>query len=174
WLETLRSQMPVLPEEWRRKFIKEYNLPEYDAGVLTDNREVAEYFDNLCQHTKNYKSASNWLMGPVKSYLNDNKVDMAKFPLGPEKIAELITLIDNKKVSYSSASQLLFPEWIKNPEQDAEKIAEKLNLIQESDEDSLSAIVEEVVASFPDKVKAYRNGKKGLIGMFMGEVMKAT
>lgn len=174
WLEELKLKMPVLPESWREKFIKEYKLPEYDAGVLTDNRELAEYFDQVCRHTRNYKSASNWLMGPVKSFLNDNKISITEFPLGPEKIAEIIGLIEANKMSYTSASQQLFPEWIKQPAQKAIDVAEKLNLIQESDEDSLSVVVEKIIAGFPDKVKAYKNGKKGLIGMFMGEVMKAT
>ncbi len=174
WLDEIRNELPVLPEQWRTKFIEEYGLPEYDTGVLTDSREIAKFFNAVCQETQNYKAASNWVMGPVKSYLNDHKIGIDDFPLTPKKLAELIELIDSGKISYSSASQQLFSAWIKTPKIAALEIAEKLNLIQESDSDSLEEVVREVVDKFPDKVKEYNKGKKGLIGMFMGEVMKAT
>lgn len=174
WLEQLKQQMPVLPETWRTKFIDVYGLPEYDAGVLTDSRDIAEYFDEVCSCTGNYKSASNWVMGPVKSHLNDNKLSLKEFPLKPGQLAELIAMIDQGKISFTSASQQLFPVWLLQPEKTAIKIAEQLNLIQESDENSLLSIVEEVIANYPEKVKEYRSGKKGLLGMFMGEVMKAS
>jgi len=174
WLDEVRSQMPVLPEQWWNKFTAEYGLPEYDTGVLTESKEIAEFFDEICQHTQNYKAASNWVMGPIKSLLNDNKINIKEFSLRPEQVAELISLIDKGKVSYTSASQQLFTEWLTNPKLRALDVAEKLNLIQESDSNSLSNVIEEVVGMFPDKVKEYNKGKKGLIGMFMGEVMKAT
>lgn len=174
WLDQLKQQIPVLPETWRTKFIDVYGLPEYDAGVLTDSRDIAEYFDEVCSCTGNYKSASNWVMGPVKSHLNDNKLSLKEFPLEPGQLAELIALIDQGKISFTSASQQLFPAWLQEPKRKAIEIAEQQNLIQESDESSLLSIVEEVIANYPDKVKEYRSGKKGLLGMFMGEVMKAS
>ncbi len=174
WLEEIKGQLPILPEEYRKKFEAEYGLPDYDIGVLIDSREIADFFDRICQSTKNYKAASNWVMGPIKSLLNDNKISINEFPLQPVQIAELIKLIDEGKISYTSASRQLFNEWLKNSSENPQAIAERLNLIQESDSDSLTKVVEEIVNKFPDKAREYNKGKKGLIGMFMGEVMKAT
>jgi len=174
WLENIQSTMPSLPRALSRKFVKEFGLPVYDAEVLTENKELALYFETVCRATKNYKAASNWLMGPVKSYLNDNNCTIASFPLKPEHIAELIQLVDSNKVSFSAASQNLLTEMVSNPGKSALELAEKLNLIQESDSNAISGLITEVLNENPDKVKAYKNGKKGLIGMFMGQVMQKS
>jgi len=174
WLDSIRAKMPPLPRELYNRFIEAYNLPVYDAQVLTDNKDVALYFEALCKHTKNYKAASNWVMGPVKSYLNELTLHVHDFPIKPEKIAAMISLVDNGSVSFSAASQKLFPALAGKPEADPLKLAEELDLIHESDHDSILPMIEEVLASYPDKVAAYRNGKKGLLGMFMGEIMKKS
>jgi aspartyl-tRNA(Asn)/glutamyl-tRNA(Gln) amidotransferase subunit B len=174
WLERLRSEMPSLPKELYDKFSKEYKLPEYDAAVLSDSKEIALYFEELCTKTNNYKAASNWVMGPVKSYLNELTLHISQFPLGTDKVAELINLVENGKVSFSVASQKVFGELIKKPNKSALEVAQELNLIQESDSASLQPIIDEVVAAYPEKVQEYRDGKKGLMGMFMGEVMKKS
>jgi aspartyl-tRNA(Asn)/glutamyl-tRNA(Gln) amidotransferase subunit B len=174
WLDSVQSSMPALPWVLFDRFVNIYQLPEYDANVLTDSKEIALFFDEICHHTQNYKAASNWMMGPVKSYLNELTLHVEDFPLKPEQIAELIALVDSGKVSFSAASQKIYNELLQNPEATALAIAEKLNLIQESDASSIKPIVEEVIAAFPDKVAAYKAGKKGLLGMFMGEVMKKT
>ncbi|CAN5403018.1 Asp-tRNA(Asn)/Glu-tRNA(Gln) amidotransferase subunit GatB [soil metagenome] len=174
WLESIKKSMPSLPQELYEKFIKEYNLSEYDALVLTDSKEIALYFDDLCTKTKNFKAASNWVMGPVKSYLNDISLHINDFPISTSQMAKLIALIDQGKISYTVASQYIYPELLKNPEKSPEQIAENLNLMQESNTDSINSVIKEVLSDFPDKVSAYKDGKKGLIGMFMGEVMKKS
>ncbi|WP_109617926.1 Asp-tRNA(Asn)/Glu-tRNA(Gln) amidotransferase subunit GatB [Sediminitomix flava] len=170
----IKASMPSLPYELVEKFTKEYGLPEYDAIVLTDNREIATYAEELFTKTSNVKSASNWLMGPIKSYLNKSDLSIDKLGLEPAKVAELIQLVDDGKVSTSVAQQELFPAFIKKPDSSAEALAQEMNLIQESGDDFIKPIIDEVLAKFPDKVKAYKKGKKGLIGMFMGEVMKLS
>jgi len=174
WLEKLRMEMPVLPVAWRRKFLEQYSLPEYDAGVLTESRAIAEFFDALCQETSNYKAASNWVMGPVKSYLKDEGLKIEDANIDVRRLAGIIRLIDEGKISFTSAAQQLFPASIQDQQDSVEQIAEKLNLIQERKEETLLPIIDEVITKFPDKVKAYKKGKKGLIGMFMGEVMKVS
>jgi aspartyl-tRNA(Asn)/glutamyl-tRNA(Gln) amidotransferase subunit B len=151
-----------------------YGLPEYDAGVLTDEKNLALYFDAICSKTKNYKAASNWLMGSVKYQLNKLGIGIADFPLKPERIVELIDLVDTNKISYSVASSKLFNEMVENPEMSAFALAEKLNLLQESNDTSILPIIEEVLAKYPDKVLAYQKGSKNLLGMFMGEVMQIS
>jgi aspartyl-tRNA(Asn)/glutamyl-tRNA(Gln) amidotransferase subunit B len=163
-----------LPHELYKQFVKEFGLPEYDANVLTDTKDIALYFEELCSKTTNYKAASNWVMGPVKSYLNELTLHVKDFPVNTDRLAELIALVDSNKVSYSVAAQKVYPLMLDGDTDSPLKIAEKLNLIQESDSDSLKPIVEEVLAKFPAKVDEYKAGKKGLLGMFMGEVMKAS
>lgn len=174
WLNSIRETMPSLPGALYERFVTEFGLPEYDAGVLTDTKEIALYFEELCKETNNYKAASNWVMGPVKSYLNELTLSIQEFPVSPKQLAELIALIDEGKVSFSVASQRIYPELLKDSSKSSLMIAQELNLIQESDEGSLKPIVEKVLAENTAKVAEYKSGKKGLMGMFMGQVMKQS
>lgn len=174
WLSSIKQELPVLPRELFHKFVNTYGLPEYDAGVLTDQKDIALWFESLCKHTDNYKSASNWMMGPIKSYLNELTLKIEDFPLKPEQIAALIALIDAGKVSFTVGSQKIYPQLIANPEKTPLEIAQELNLIQDSNEDSIKTLIEEVLSQNAAKVKEYKSGKKGLMGMFMGQVMKKS
>lgn len=174
WIEEIRSTMPALPNELHEKFTKEFGLNEYDAGVLTESKPIALYFNELTSHTKNYKAASNWVTGDIKSYLNEFAVHMEDFPVQPEAMAKLIALIDDGKVSHSAAAQKLFPELCQNPAKEPLEIAKELDLIQESDSGQLEEWVDAALAAYPDKVEEYRGGKKGVLGLFMGEVMKMS
>jgi aspartyl-tRNA(Asn)/glutamyl-tRNA(Gln) amidotransferase subunit B len=173
WLNEIRSSMPELPVVKQSRFVRQYAIPEYDAAVLTESRELAEYFEEVCRHTTSYKAASNWVMGPVKSFLNDLGVEVARFSVRPQVLAGLISLIDAGKVSYTAAAQKIFPELTKT-DRDPMQIAQELNVIQESSTDSILPIVKEVLREFPLKVEEYHNGKKGIVAMFMGEVMKRS
>jgi aspartyl-tRNA(Asn)/glutamyl-tRNA(Gln) amidotransferase subunit B len=174
WLNKIKADMPTLPQQLVNKFVNEYGLPEYDAMVITDTKEIAFYFEDLCRNTKNYKAASNWMMGPVKSYLNELTMSIAQLTITPKALAELIAVVDSGKVSFAAAAHKIFPELIKADGRSALKIAEELNLIQDSNSDSIRPIVEGVLAKYPEKVAEYKGGKKGILAMFMGEVMKAT
>lgn len=174
WLFAVKTQMPALPWELFEKFTREYHLPEYDAGVLTDSREIAEYFEATCSFTNNYKAVSNWIMGTVKSYLNENNLEISDFSVSPERLAQLIILVDEDKVSNSTAAQKIFPELLKDSVKTPLQIAEANNLIQQSNTDSLQSLIDEVLAANQPKVKEYKQGKKGLLGMFMGEIMKKS
>ncbi|HZB12839.1 MAG TPA: Asp-tRNA(Asn)/Glu-tRNA(Gln) amidotransferase subunit GatB [Chryseolinea sp.] len=174
WLNEIRSTMPALPRDLYNKYITQLSLPEYDAQVLTDSKDVALYFEELCKLTKNYKAASNWVMGPVKQYLNELPLSAEEFPIPASVLAELISLVDSGKISFSVASQRVFAELLKSPNKTALEVAQQLNLIQESNHDAIIPIIDEVLKEFPLKVEEYKNGKKGIVGMFMGEVMKRS
>ncbi|MBY0435994.1 MAG: Asp-tRNA(Asn)/Glu-tRNA(Gln) amidotransferase subunit GatB, partial [Cyclobacteriaceae bacterium] len=174
WLEKIRSHMPLLPDQLKQKLISDYQLPAYDAQVLTDEKEIAFYFMEICTHTTNFKAASNWMMGPVKSYLNDKSVSVQNFPITPAMMASLIAIIDEGVVNFSVASQKIFPVMAEHPDKSPKAIAKELDLIQESDASTLVPIVDQVIKEFPLKVEEYKNGKKGIVSMFMGEVMKRT
>jgi len=174
WLSEIKADMPVLPAVLKNKFMEEFGLPEYDADLLTESRAMAEYFEAVSGKTKNYKAVSNWIMGPIKSFLNDKGMTIDDFPIGAGKLAELIDVIDSGKINFTIASQQLFPLMAESPGLGVLDLAQRHNLVLEADEGSLAKAIEEVLSEHPDKVKAYRSGKKNLLGMFMGELMKKT
>lgn len=174
WLNKIKASMPALPRDLHLKYVNVMGLPEYDAHVITESKEMAAYFDEVCEQTNHYKAVSNWVMGPVKSYLNDHHMEADKFPVAPQALADLIDLIEEGKISFSVASQKIFPEMVKSPGKSPMELAQVLNVLQDSSYDSIQPIIDEVIKEFPLKVEEYRKGKKGIISMFMGEVMKRS
>jgi len=173
YIQSIKNNLPILPNQLHEKFKQEFGLSDYDTNILVDDKDIAHYFLELCKHTKNYKSGANMLIGPIKSYLNEKAIIINDFTVNPFRIAQLIDLIEQGKVSNSIATQKIFPELIKS-NSSAEEIAKSNNWIQESDSDSLANYIDKVIAKFPNKVEEYKAGKKGLIGLFMGEVMKLS
>lgn len=174
WLMQIRETMPALPRELYHKFTSEYALSEYDASVLTDSKDIALYTEAVCRHTKNYKAVANWMMGPVKSWLNEQQKTADQFPIQPPSLATVIDLIDLGKLNFTAASQQLFPAMLKSPQTSVENIVAELGLANAADQNSILPIIEEVIIAFPEEVKQYKKGKGALIGMFMGEVMKRS
>ncbi len=174
YIERIRKEMPALPTNLYKKYTMELGLSSYDAGVITAGRDVAQYFEALIKETSNYKSAANWMMGAVRSYTNENSVLLKDFSITPSKLAELIALIDNGKVSNSVAAQKIFPVLVNQPAKTALQVAEELNLIIDEGATDVGSFIRETLAKHPDKVKEYHNGKKGVLGLFMGEIMKLS
>ncbi len=172
-IEAIKSEMPALPRELFNRYTKEYGLSDYDAYNLTDNKGIALFYESLIQHTKNYKAAANWMMGDVKSYLNEFGYEIHEFPITVERLAALITIIDEGKVSNSVASQYIFPELLKS-DLSPLAIAENLNLIQDSSEDTLKGFILQVFEENQTEVERYKNGEKQLTGFFMGKLMKVS
>ena len=173
-LRNIRMMLPALPEERVQQYINELQLPAYDARVIAEEKDFADYFELLIKHSSNYKAAANWMLGPVKSYLNENNLSVSEFPLPSPTIAALITLIDQGKLNFSIASTKIFSALINNPERSPIEIASSLNLIQDSDQENVTGWVDEVLNKMPEKVMEYKKGKKGLIGLFVGEVKKVS
>ncbi|MHA4808360.1 Asp-tRNA(Asn)/Glu-tRNA(Gln) amidotransferase subunit GatB [Flavitalea flava] len=174
FLEKVRASLPALPEELAAKYIRDLQLTPYDAGVISDDKDTADYFEELIKETRNYKAAANWLLGPVKSSLHDQGLSLKNFPVTPGTLAGLIQLVEQDKLNFSIASSRIFPVLIKEPSRTPLDIAVSLNLIQSSDTDEIAAWVEQALAKMPDKVIEYKKGKKGLIGLFVGEVKKLS
>ena len=173
-IASIKAEMPALPRELFLKYTKELGLTEYDAFILTDNKGIALYYEALIALTKNYKAAANWMMGDIKSYLNEFGVDIEDFPLKPEKIVALINLIEQGKISSSVASQKIFPEMLKQIDKNPLELAESMNLIQDSNEDSILGFINEVIKQHPSEVERYKNGEKQLTGFLMGQLMKIS
>ncbi len=172
YIEEVKHNMPALPDELFKKFINEFNLSEYDAHNILEQKEIALYYIEITNHTTNYKGAANWLMGAVKSYLNEAAVDIADFPLKPAQIAELVSIVDEGKINITTANQQLFPALLKDNTKTALSLATELNLIISTSNDDVLAFIHEAMAKYPEKVAEYKAGKKSLTGLFMGEVMK--
>ncbi|WP_018620268.1 Asp-tRNA(Asn)/Glu-tRNA(Gln) amidotransferase subunit GatB [Spirosoma luteum] len=173
WLASVRASMPLLPAARYQQFMSTYGLPDYDASVLTDARELADYFEAVCAHTTKYKAVSNWIMGPVKGQLTEKMLRDRQFPVSAERLATLITLIEEGTVSQTAAQQV-FTLMVDQPDASPVELAQQRGLIQNRNTDALQTLVEEVLASWPDKVAQYRKGKKNLFGLFVGEVMKKS
>jgi aspartyl-tRNA(Asn)/glutamyl-tRNA(Gln) amidotransferase subunit B len=173
-IEKVKAGMPALPRELFAKFTRELGLSDYDARNLTDNKETARYFSEVIAQNVAAKAAANWILGPVKGYLNEEALDWNRLNLAPQKLAELITLVDSGKISFTAASMQVFPELILSPDKSPESIAIEKDLIQESNDDFLESIAKEVLEAWPDKVAEYQSGKKGVLGLFMGDLMKKS
>jgi aspartyl-tRNA(Asn)/glutamyl-tRNA(Gln) amidotransferase subunit B len=174
YIQKVKSQMPELPNDLMKKFINEFGLSEYDATNLTELKGIALYFNELTRHTKNFKAAANWIMGSVKSYLNENALTIEEFKVKPTTIAEIIKLIDENKISNAAATQKLFPALMETPNASPTELSQKLDILQNSNTDELQTIVNEALAKYPEKITEYKNGNVNLLGLFVGEVMKMS
>jgi len=174
WLNEIKAGMPMLPGQLLEKFVDEYAIARIDAEILTDTKELAMFYHDLCELIDDYKAAANWLIGPVKSYLNEQGKEIKETSLSVWQVAGLINLVVDNKISFSMASGEVLPHLFNDPKAQAEQIATKLNLIITSNENDIMPVIKDILKKYPDKVRAYQNGKKGLLGLFMGELMKET
>lgn len=174
WLEQIRRSIPALPKERILRYTTDWQLPEYDARVLTEEREWADYFEQTTLHTKLYKPVANWLLGPVRNWCNETGQSLAAFPLKPEALARLVELTESGQVHFSMASTRLLTALLAEPEADPQALAARLQLLQVSDTGQLEPLVAAVLEELAGKVAEYRKGKKGLLALFVGEVMKRS
>jgi aspartyl-tRNA(Asn)/glutamyl-tRNA(Gln) amidotransferase subunit B len=174
YLDSLLKALPELPEAQVQRYVMQFGLPEYDARVICDDKATADYYEQVATIVPKHKAVANWLIGPVKSTLNEQGAAMTEFPLPPAALASLIQLVEEGKVSFSIASSRIFPELLKNPAEHPLDIATRLNLLQDNNAGNIAPIIDEVLAKYPDKVAEFRSGKKGLMGLFVGEVMKLS
>jgi len=173
-IEKVKSEMPALPRDLFLKYTSQYGLSEYDASILVDSKHIALYFEQILKYTNNAKGAANFLIGEIKGYLNQNALEVTDFEITPDRIADLVNLIDSGKVSYSIASSKIFPEMFANPTLSAVELATKLNVIQDSDEGKLKEYISQVIQLNPKEVERYIAGEKQLVGFFMGQLMKIS
>ncbi len=172
WIERVRAELPELPRAKRRRFVEQYGLPEYDAGVLTASRPLADYFEAVVQAGAPAKAASNWIMSDLLGKLHAQDRDIADSPVSPDRLAELLGLIQEGTIS-GKMGKSVFTEMFDTGKSAAQVVEEK-GLKQVSDAGELEALLKDVFQRHPDEVAAYRGGKKKLLGFFVGQVMKAT
>lgn len=172
WIEKIKKDLPELPMARYRRFQKEYQLPEYDANVLTQEKAFADYFEKTVHVSKNAKSASNWIMGELLRELNDKKIDINDSPITTENLGAMILLIDSGTLSGKMAKQVFLEMWKTGKTPQA--IVDTLGLVQITDESAVAKIVDDVIAANASQVEQFRSGKDKLFGFFVGQVMKVS
>ncbi len=174
FIAEVKNNMDALPAELELQYITDKQLTPYDAAFICTDKEVMQFFEAVAQHSKHYKAVANWMQGPIKSYLNDTNTDWQDFPIGPLGIAQLVQLVADGQLNFSTAAAKLFPALVQEPQRPPLELATELNLLQSSDAGAIEQWVNEVLDAMPDKVQEYKKGKKGLLGLFTGEVKKRS
>ncbi|WP_199139347.1 Asp-tRNA(Asn)/Glu-tRNA(Gln) amidotransferase subunit GatB [Pedobacter sp. ASV12] len=172
WLSEIKANMPALPNEIAKRLMAELNLNKAEANMLAEDSELLQYFEQGRATVNQPKSLINWLLGAIRSLLSEQEIGIADYPVMPQQLAQVINLVDAKKISQQNALQQLLPALAKQPGQDATNLAEQLNLLIVENTDELNRFIEEVLAKYAPQVQAYKTGKKGVLGLFVGEVMK--
>jgi len=172
WIQKIERQMPELPDEKYSRFIKEYQLADYDAKILTSSIELANFFEETAAPLKDKKQAANWIMTTLLGMLNNKGIPIAKSPVTTTGFSELLKLIEDKKIN-ANAAKTVFEEMVETSK-DPKTIVKEKGLEQVSDQFELETMVTRVMDENPDEVAAYRDGKTKLFSFFMGRIMKKT
>jgi aspartyl-tRNA(Asn)/glutamyl-tRNA(Gln) amidotransferase subunit B len=174
YIDTIKMELPILPAAVEEKLMTQFQLSIYDASQLCESLATVHYFESAAEHTNNFKSLANWMLGPIKSYLNEAGLDYSNLGLQPNILADLIRIIDEGQFNFSVAASKILPQITDGKKTDVLAIATELNVLQVNDADTLEKWVDAAIASMPDKVIEYQKGKKGLIGLFIGAVKKIS
>jgi aspartyl-tRNA(Asn)/glutamyl-tRNA(Gln) amidotransferase subunit B len=172
WVAKIAKDLPELPLAKRERFVKDYQIPAYDAGVLTADKALAQYYEEVVRLSSSPKAASNWVMGDVLRFLNEEKRDIRNCPITPAALAEMIRLIEEGTISGKMAKDIV-EEMYKTGKLPKAIIAEK-GMVQITDEGALGAAIQKIMDANPNQLKDYRAGKDKLFGFFVGQVMKVT
>lgn len=172
WIRKVEKLMPELPDAKHSRFIKEYQLSEYDAGILTSSIDLADFFEETAAPLKDTKQAANWVMTTFLAMLNTKGISISQSPVTAAGFSKLLNLIEDGKIN-ASAAKTVFEEMAASAK-DPKTIVQEKGLEQMSDSSELKAMVQDVIAENPEEASAYRNGKTKLFSFFMGQIMKKT
>ncbi len=172
WLTRIKESIPELPTARKNRFVKQYQIPEYDAGVLTQEKALADYFEECLKHYSEPKSTSNWIMGEVLRILKEEKLSINEFNIKPINLTELIQRFDKKDITSTAAKKVLAE--MRKTGKSADEIIKTQGLVQVSDRGALEGIIEEIIKNNPKIVADYKGGKKTAAQALVGQVMRAT
>ncbi len=174
YIENIKINMGALPWQLQEQFEKEFGLNNYDAVALCTDKADADLFKAITAIQPTYKPTANWIIGPIKNYCNEHQINVANFPLQINELAQLIHYTETGAVHFNIASTKLLQACIADTSKTAQELATTLGLLQTNNTDELLDWVNQTLAEMPDKVKEYQSGKKGLIGLFAGQVKKLS
>jgi aspartyl-tRNA(Asn)/glutamyl-tRNA(Gln) amidotransferase subunit B len=172
WVDRVRAELPELPDARLLRYVEQYELPEYDAGVITASKELADFFEGAVAVSSDYKSVANWVMGDLLRYLNVANIEVKDLTLAPSALGEMVELINDGTIS-GKIAKTVFEEMLASGKDPATIVKEK-GLVQISDEGELVAVIEQVIAANPQSVEDYQGGKAQAFGFLVGQVMKET
>lgn len=172
WKEAVRATIPELPDSRKARYTTEYGLPSYDAEVITASKELADFFEESLNYTKDAKAVSNWIMGDLLGHLNMNQLEFNDVRITGKGLGEMIGLIEKGTIS-SKIAKTVFKEMLETGK-DPETIVEEKGLVQISDEGAIKSVVEQVISNNPQSVADYKAGKEKAIGFLVGQVMRET
>ncbi|WP_027964081.1 Asp-tRNA(Asn)/Glu-tRNA(Gln) amidotransferase subunit GatB [Halalkalibacillus halophilus] len=172
WKARVKNSIPELPDERRKRYVGELGLDSYDAGVLTNTKEMSDFFESAIKEGADAKQATNWLMGDISAHMNKQQVELQDLEITPESLAKMIKLIDAGTLSSKMAKKVV-TELLKNGG-DPEEIVKEKGLVQISDENQLTEIITEVLDANQQSIEDYKNGKDRALGFLVGQVMKKT
>jgi aspartyl-tRNA(Asn)/glutamyl-tRNA(Gln) amidotransferase subunit B len=171
FIEKIKSEIPELPDEKKKRFIDKFNLSSYEANILVSDKETSSYFEKVIKNS-DVKLATNWITGELFALLNEKDLEITQSPISSENLSKLINLIKNGTISGKIAKTIF--ELMANGDLDPQKVVEEKGLKQESDPKALESLIDKVIAENPDKVKEYKSGKEKLFGFFVGQAMKVS
>ncbi|NII82935.1 Asp-tRNA(Asn)/Glu-tRNA(Gln) amidotransferase subunit GatB [Pedobacter sp. SG908] len=172
WLAEIKSLMPALPNEISQQMIADFGISKADAALFAEDLDLLNYFNQAQLAVHNKKSLINWLIGPIRAVLNEKGITISDFKVNPTQLAEAINLVDDKKITQQIAIQQLLPAIELEENAKVADLALSLNLLISENGDELSSFIDEVLNKYPQQVEAYKKGKKGVLGLFVGDVMK--
>jgi aspartyl-tRNA(Asn)/glutamyl-tRNA(Gln) amidotransferase subunit B len=173
-IEKIRQEMPALQTEIKEKLVADYGLNTYDSEQLSGDSELSNFFFELIKQTTNYKASANWILGPIKNHLSANEISLDEINLHPKTIAEMIQLIDSGIISYGIGVQQILPTILKNPSLNLKQFIEENQLQIQTSQTEIDNLIEAALNKHSEKISEYKKGKKGLISLFVGEVMKLS
>lgn len=171
WIKEIQDTLPELPDARKARYMQEYGLNDYDANVLVNNRELAQFYDEVCQHTKEYKMAANWTIVELSAALNKANLKPEENPCNPLHLAEMINMVKKGEIS-SKQAKVVFEEIMKG--KDPKQVVEEKGMKQMSDSSELLKMINEVLDNNPKSIEDFKNGKDRAIGFLVGQVMKAS
>jgi aspartyl-tRNA(Asn)/glutamyl-tRNA(Gln) amidotransferase subunit B len=172
WIEEIKKGLPELPLQRKDRFVREYQIPEYDAGVITSSKTLADYYEECVRIFPEPKQVSNWIMGDLLRLLKEDDREVEDCPVTPGQLAEMLGLIKDGTIS-GKIAKTVFEDMYKTGKGAAEIVKEE-GLVQITDESALEKAVDEVLQNHPNEVDAYKGGRDKLFSFFVGQVMKAT
>ena len=172
YIEAIRATLPELPDAKSARFVSEYGLSDYDAGVLTATREMAEYFETVARSSGDAKMAANWVTGDLQAALNKNNWDLAESPIQAERLARLIQRIKDDTIS-GKIGKTVFEAMLEDGS-DVDQIIESRGLKQVTDSGAIESLVDEVITNHPEQVQQFRDGKEAVLGFLVGQAMKLS
>lgn len=173
YIDSISASLPALPNQLKVEWKTKYGLPDYDIDQLCEHKDEADFYIAWTKQTKHYKAAANWITGPIREYLHETHSNYTTLENAIPYLVELLELVESGQLNFSVASSKVFKGIMQNP-QSPNKFAQENNLLQTNSADEINGWVEQVLAANPEKVAEYKKGKKGLIGLFVGEVKKIS